>query len=400
MNVCIQRENANDDRVVVSSVFVKNGDYVEKDDKLLEFETSKAITEVLAPCSGYISRFKARQGDLINVESQVCSITSEPYEKTDEEVTSLSSKVNSDIFENIKLSDAAKSYLVDGEAPPDGLYWVSSKDLKISGHKKSYQNTASFVSNDFGANEGHKISRRKILEIEALQKSSNHLNSTISIKLKTGVRRTANPIFDSGILDLLIYETSNLLSTDYKDLNSLYIADHRLIFREDVVAGIAMDTNDNLTVVSINQCPTLELTQQALTSAIIKFEEGKLSSRDFIDPSYTITDLSSTAADGVIPLINGNQSFILAVVFRDDDFSLFGTFDHKVTSGKRFSNFLESLRLRLASYFNEAADNASCRCYFCLKTLGEEKKAGNRGMLKIYDGINEKYICRNCFDGW
>jgi hypothetical protein len=104
----------------------------------------------------------------------------------------------------------------------------------------------------------------------------------------------------------------------------------------------------------------------------------------------------------MLPLINGSQAFIIGIVKAKNGFQLYGTFDHRVTAGRRFADFLNELRNRIKLYFNFEClnTNHSLICFFCTKTIEEEKSTGNRGLISINDGNGNKLICRSCFDGW
>ncbi len=52
--ILLERDNVNDDVVILSQWFVKNGERVEEGTLIAEVETSKANVEVLAPGSGYL----------------------------------------------------------------------------------------------------------------------------------------------------------------------------------------------------------------------------------------------------------------------------------------------------------------------------------------------------------
>ena len=53
-NIIIPKENANDDTVKIAEWFFSNGDFVKKDDVILEIETSKATLDITSDFDGYI----------------------------------------------------------------------------------------------------------------------------------------------------------------------------------------------------------------------------------------------------------------------------------------------------------------------------------------------------------
>ena len=62
----IPKDGASDNVVLISEAFKKNGDYVNIDDLLFEYETSKAVFEILSEYEGYIY-FNKVAGEEINV---------------------------------------------------------------------------------------------------------------------------------------------------------------------------------------------------------------------------------------------------------------------------------------------------------------------------------------------
>lgn len=405
VEIKIPRENANDDSVLVSKVAVKNGDYVEKDDLILEFETSKATIELTASESGFISFNTKVEGVIVKVDQVIGSISEKKLEFSTSEVEENNPTQSPDLIDK-KISKKAHELLASGSQILNDSHWITSKSFTrnttVNDFKPESKPVEPIKTLPNCNYEVQDNSHRKQLEIQALRKSSEYLNSTLGISLQTNKRRLKNLVFGDGILDLLVYEINNLISSEYSDLNCFYINDAQIGYYKDVKAGIALDTSNNLSVISISKFRTLTELQDLLLSAIVRFDEQKPASSDFLETTFTVSDLSSTSLDFMLPLINGQQAFIIGVTKSKDGFRLHGTFDHRVTAGRRFGSFLEELKTRIELYFSgEDHQLASAKnCYYCYKSLEEEKSLGNRGLIKIDDGSSEKLICRNCFEGW
>lgn len=405
VEVKIPRENANDDSVLISKVAVKNGDYVEKDDLILEFETSKATIEITASESGFISFNSNIEGVIVKVDQVIGSISEKRLNFSTSEKEKNNSTQSTDLTGR-KISKKAQEFLASGKDILRDSHWITSKNFtrNVADHNSepefySLDSLKELPKLNYDIQEN---SQRKKLEIQALRKSSEYLNSTLGITLKTNKRRLKNLVFGDGILDLLVYEINNLISSEYSDLNCFYIDDSRIGYYADVRPGVALDTSNNLSVISISKFRTLTELQDLMVSAIVRFDEQKPASSDFLETTFTVSDLSSTGLDFMLPLINGQQAFIIGVTKSNNGFRLHGTFDHRVTAGKRFGSFLEELKVRIELYFSNGVQlQASAKnCFFCDKSLKEEKSLGNRGLIKIDDGSSERLICRNCFEGW
>ena len=82
----IPRENANDDEVLITDVFVTNHEVVQSGQRILEFETSKASVELEANLDGIIS-LNVVNGERVAVGKIVAVISEAPI--TSEEIIKL-----------------------------------------------------------------------------------------------------------------------------------------------------------------------------------------------------------------------------------------------------------------------------------------------------------------------
>ena len=76
VSVFVDRDNINDEQVVILKVFFENKSDVIKDDLILEYETSKAVIEVIAPENGILF-LNVNVDDEIDVGSILFSIGAE-----------------------------------------------------------------------------------------------------------------------------------------------------------------------------------------------------------------------------------------------------------------------------------------------------------------------------------
>jgi len=416
IDVLIPRENANDDSVLITEVKVSSGAFVEKGTPLFEFETSKATFELEAPLSGYIWNLQILSGQIAKVDSVVCTISDSPTaEPSQAYVSEKSTSVIANLTDS-HLSDAARKLLESGQQPREVSKWISSASFGEIGEGA---NVARFLKNENDVVTDRsrsksmpfkslipysliEVDRRKRLEISALSASSTYLNSTLGIHIKIGSRRVDSAMFGNSILDLVLYESYNLLRSLFFDLNRYYFDDNHLGEFKEVRPGYALDNGSNLTVLNVGVFSTLRELEDNIIAQITRYEEKKLLGSDLTPTTFTVTDLSSTDVDFMLPLVNGHQTFILGIVRADFGFKVYGTFDHRVTEGRRFAEFLGELRRRILLFFDEDAHRASIKlnCFACEKSLQEEKSLGNRGFIKIDDGSGTKLLCRNCFDGY
>ena len=409
MKLKIPQENANDDFVIITKLLFKNGDFVNKSELLLEFETSKATIEYEAPISGIFSFKNLGVGTQVNVNTVFAELLEE-VSQTKAEAKILKSPVikkDEDLLTKedpiLNYSDAAIKLKDKNISIKSSNRWITSKDFQVSSdlYDQKPNNDQNIVMKEnllppinFSKKE---ITSKKSYEINALKSNSPYLNSTLGVEIEIKQKRNNNDYFSNSVLDLVIYETTLLLKGNFSDLNACFYEGNGIATFEKVIPGFALDDKNNLTVVSVPEFKTLHELKNHMVNIIVKFDKKKLTAQDLKPSTFTVTDLSSTNVNFILPLINGYQTFIIGICRSNNGYQVLGTFDHRVTEGKRFAEFLEELRRRIQLFAIQKFE--PLYCYYCLKTLKEEKRNGNRGLLKIEDIDGEKLMCRNCFEG-
>tara|TARA_B110001450_G_scaffold127923_1_gene120311 strand:+ start:297 stop:1571 length:1275 start_codon:yes stop_codon:yes gene_type:complete len=421
MEVMVPKENNNDQVVMITKLYVENGCFIDEGADLIEFETSKTAVVLQSPAAGYVT-FYYQVDDEVEVNSPVCSINDKAPESdlsTDKEILNISSETKR--HDGLTFSKVA-SKLDKNQTDLDGHYWVTSRVLTNSdpsaraGLERQEKNNLnrdakvqSTISSDSGFGEEDykviKTTMRKRSEISNLRISGGGaFQSTIGIEIAGGSRLAKNVVFENSIQDLVCYESSKMLGNEYNDLNAFYISDSEIGIFNSVAAGISLDNGSNkLTVVRINDSGALTLPaiQDRLGSLFIQFEDGTLSAESLMPSTYTITDLSSTGATYILPLLNGAETLILGIVRKGcDSFGIYATFDHRVSSGLRVSHFLDNLKPRIEAHFDSKSSPQGAKCDFCFKSLSEEIGLGQRGLLCLSTSTGQKNICRNCYEGW
>ena len=421
MEVMVPKENNNDQVVMITKLYVENGCFIDQGADLIEFETSKTAVVLQSPAAGYVT-FYYQVDDEVEVNSPVCSINDKAPESdlsTDKEIINISSDTKR--HGGLTFSKVA-SKLDKNLTDLDGHYWVTSRVLANSdplvrdGLERQEKNNSnrdtkaqSSISSDIDVRrEDYKVIKttmRKRSEISNLRISGGgEFQSTIGIEITGGSRLAKNVVFESSIQDLVCYESSKMLGNEYNDLNAFYISDSEIGIFNSVAAGISLDNDNNkLTVARINDSNTLSLLgiQDRLGSLFIQFEDGTLSAESLMPSTYTITDLSSSGATYILPLLNGAEALILGIVRKGyDSFGVYASFDHRVSSGLRVSHFLDNLKARIEAHFDFTSTVEGGKCDFCFKSLSEELELGNRGLLCLSTPAGQKNICRNCYAGW
>ena len=423
IEILVPRENVNDEVVIIQKLIIMSGDEVEAGQVIMEIETSKTAIEICAPEAGKVY-FNVVEGDEIPVGDVLYRIFNDESDLEDQQ-KGLQNQADKDADRGLvkhiskDAEEVAKQYGVDIESLTG--QWISRHSVikaaglsMEAGPGRAKQNVLPIADNtitdlpdELPAYKSEHLNLRKRAEIINLSVLGSGLRqSTIgntSLPLK---KRSSQPIplFEDGIADLVVYEASKLLK-QFQLLNGFYSGNNTVSLYEEVHAGVSFDNDRNLKVLRIENSDQLKLNeiQHAINGLLAKYEAEENLSAELRPATFTITDLSHTAADFVYPLLNGYQSLIIGIVKKDANrFQLFVSFDHRVCEGLYVAKFLDVLIRNISSHFVDSASSVeNIRCYFCQKSMQEERMLGNRGFINItIDSGEQVEICRNCFDGW
>ena len=134
-----------------------------------------------------------------------------------------------------------------------------------------------------------------------------------------------------------------------------------------------------------------------MSDLIVRFADGKLTSLDLSPSSFTVTDLSSTPATYVRPLLNSAQSLIVGIVRSDaKEFKIFATFDHRVSSGRLVALFC-ALKERVESYFDNVTEADVCAS--CGASPLRASTFGRPGLFQVKTASGLDWICWGCING-
>jgi pyruvate/2-oxoglutarate dehydrogenase complex dihydrolipoamide acyltransferase (E2) component len=409
IEVLVPRENVNDESVIIRAIHAKSGEQIRKGQLIVQVETSKTNIDIEAPEDGTISH-----NLLIGAEIR---IGERLFYVGDKNIQAAKNEQLQEIGQNIKISKAAalraKELGVDLSQLQTG--WITSESVEINAGLKKTEVKRMTVP-DYQPNESitlqvssikEPITKRKQVEVKNLQAGQHQsTSSTIGIDIKVPGKRVIEPpyLFQGSISDLIVYEGSRLLRK-YPKLNAAYINPTTLGVYDEINFGWSFDNGSNLKVLAIKDTDKLSLNeiQNEVNRLLDLYESNKNIPMDILSSStVTISDLSRTNASFIFPLINGLQSMILGIVKRsENNFSIYATFDHRVSEGLTVTNFLTELKSRILSYYLDNNGIAPISCYVCEKSMAEEISLRHRGFIKItLPNGEDTNLCRNCFDGW
>lgn len=421
MKVIVPKENVNDEEVVVQKINFKSKDRIKKNDHVLDLETSKTAIEITSPCDGFLD-LKVAQGDEIPVGSLLFEVL-ESLDGIESKRKDNSSKVDTKNY--IFTKDAKdkieqlglKNFYFDKKMVTldDVLNFVDSKEsknLNNDAHIDQKKSNEPLKTKDSNLNlpntsyEKIKHTLRKRSEIKNLSSNGNvSTQSIIGIRINTLPNRSYEVpyLFRDSIADLVTYEGS-ILMNEFPELNSFYINEKEYGQYKCINAGFSFDNVSNLKVLSIKNSNNLKLSevQNSILKLLDLYESNKpIDEETLTSSTFTISDLSNSKVDYMMPLVSNNQSSIIGITKQNNSFMVYVGFDHKVTSGLYVSRYLEKLKEHIeAHFYNEDAINY-LKCSKCEMPATEAKSLGNSGFLKMinFDG-DEVMICENCFNGF
>ena len=420
--IYVPKETVNDEFVTVSKLYFKSGDKVKKGDIVADLETSKTIISIEAEADGYLEVF-CKEGEDVEINTLLMSINdSKNIIKEDIQKENLKdSSVEEILFSKnalalIKEHNIPKAKFIDRDfVNKDDVLEILNKSKEKKSLQKSNTSNKNLKSeNDNSLVEIKPISGNKKIEIEYLSDvQSGLMNSTLNVAVD--VKNIDKSIVDNfkffkdSYLPIIVYEVSRLLQK-YKEFNAYFMGDS-IGYYKDVNVGVAVDIDDGLKVLTLPNSNKLDMSrlESKLYTLIEKYLDKSLEVSDITGSTFTITDLSSYGIDFFTPLINTKQSAILGVSKVDkklNRFYLTLVFDHRVTEGKRASEFLVELKNRIESYnlIEDSADEKAIKdikCSICFKTLKEDKYMQGFGLIKIVNHKGkEDYICNVCLAGY
>jgi pyruvate/2-oxoglutarate dehydrogenase complex dihydrolipoamide acyltransferase (E2) component len=414
------QESVNDEFVTLLDVKVINGQEVQVGDVIAEFETSKAVLELIAEDAGFIKVLCKPKTD-VKVGSVLFEIYDQKIEGNivnDPMVVALNSleKITPELT-NIKFSNAAKAFLDKGGIATNDykdLLFVTTKDLikkeniissmgivepKVVKANPILPQIEELSFEDLSSNKKREAEYLSVVNSASLV---SRLSVSINVKNISEIERNQNYISTTP-LPIIVFETSRLL-VKYPKLNSFF-QDNKLAKSSFIHIGFAIDDGiKGLKVAAIQNANNLSLLEieDSISNLSQKYSEGKLTKDDLTKSTFTITDLFSTNVTSFHPLVNANNSCILGISsFINNQFTIDLSFDHRVTDGKEISSFLSDLKYRLESRFSEGQSKSIgiVDCIRCLRSSDDDFD-GNLYFLKALNSKTDGYICYNCLTGW
>ena len=421
VQVVVERDNVNDETVIVRKIYKQSGMRVAADDPILEIETSKTVKEVRSPKSGFLI-LTIKEGDEIAVGGRLFDVDTNTEAMAHQAPDTIGDVKKADVGRvfSSAAEALAKELHVDHQLLPEG--WITSQDVRAiaTAGKSNAQGDGELRARQVArpvdkvipkANfRPESMSLRKRTEVRNLARANSHgTTSIIGMDVLLPGARIASPpyLFEDSITDVVVFEAAKLVR-HFPDLNAFCVDDRTIGYFEEVNFGISFDGGHDLKVLALRNADTLSLAQiQSGIQELLELYESKESIDDGLLSTSTITvsDLSRSSATFMMPLLNAEQSLLIGITSRDSrSYTLHAAFDHRVSEGLQVARFLEELRERVISHHRPSGvrhNSMNLRCSACDQTLETEAGHSRPWLVQVVlqDG-SQGQLCRNCYDGW
>jgi pyruvate/2-oxoglutarate dehydrogenase complex dihydrolipoamide acyltransferase (E2) component len=457
--ILLERDNVNDESVILSQWFVKNGQWVEEGTLIAEVETSKANIEVMAPQAGFLEqeveekgylRYEAPLGRICHqppvleraftpngtdnraktasvtntgshsrttpgpelMEGLAPSLKAQPEFLASREYEQRFSRraeelirengISKDMFSGLGMVRALNVLRLIGGEPPKPPARVNETLAQLPISKQS---TASPKLPTVAV----PLSRMKRSEVQALGAGTrNAIPSAVTVTCLTRGLRAAlqkNPIVAGTIGAVIAYEAARLLRK-YPAFNATYRPDSMMQY-EQVNIGYAIDDGRGLKVAVVQDCDTKSLAgiTDELRTLMLAYMDNKLTPAQISGGTFTVSDLSGMGVASFLPLISEDQGAILGIGgeqflpgSRDGCYTLTLAFDHQLSEGRTAALFLNDLKDRLAHYEQAMSEVAVEQpvCARCGRTSAELPDAKSFMVASV---VPRGYLCNLCMAG-
>jgi pyruvate/2-oxoglutarate dehydrogenase complex dihydrolipoamide acyltransferase (E2) component len=449
--ILLERDNVNDESVVLVRWFARHGDSVEANVLLAEIETSKANIEVFSPGAGFLI-WGFPEGANVPVSAAIGYI-SEVTPASPPEFGSPVGAGRAATTERGEIAVASTAApnsigipavssapaITGSEFPISTSYRqrfspLAAKMMEANGLKPSdfagksivrKQDILDFLNPAPAAEptdaakprvaagkinqpyEEIPLSKMKRREGQSLAAGvGNAVQSAVSVTCITqGLRGNLGPkTARTNISAVILYEVSRLLRR-YPTLNATY-RDEKMLQFVDVNVGFAMDDGHGLKVVVFHNCDTLSLTQIStlLGDLTVAYIENKLTPTQIANATFTISDLSGMGVSSFYPLISENQGAILGIGAEQflpgsafGSYNLTLAFDHQLSDGRTAASFLNDLKQRLHNYESTLHEmRQETVCTQCGRTAGQLAELNENLLLSAVPRGN---LCTLCAAG-
>ncbi len=371
--------------VTLSRWLVKDGDYVNLDQPLCEFETDKASQELPSPVAGVV-KLIAKDGDDLKIGALICQIdetaaapavTEQPAAKKQEVVIEKKVEVKKEEVQPIKTSyasgtpsPAANKILSEG-----GVKNTDVKGTGVGGRitkndaLEAIKNKVSAGKAAFSRNERvEKMSRlrKTISERLVYSKNSTAMLTTFNEVDMTAINKVREKYAEAfkkknevNLGMMSFFTKAVCLALEKFPSVNASIDEGNIIYHDYCDISIAVSTPKGLVVPVIRNAESLSLAEieKEVKKLAIKGRDGLLTMEDMSGGTFTISNGGVFGSLMSTPIINPPQTAILGMhKVQDRPMAIDGqvvirpmmyvalSYDHRVIDGKESVSFLVAVK--------------------------------------------------------
>lgn len=363
--------------VEITSWFIKNGDYVKKDQVIGEIDSDKATLDISAQESGIINII-IESGHRIPVGTIICSIN------TSSEASKINNIIEEKIVNNtLKVEDNTIHDSMKNIPSPSARKILNEKGVsydQVTGTGKAGRITKkdalSAMSSISMGSKSKFIRSYKSSRLSSLRRKI--AERLVYVKNNTAMLTTFNEIDMSEVLRIRdVYQNSfqekhgvklgfmsfftkasvkSLLM--YPDVNAMIDKENKINF-DYCDISIAVSSYKGLMVPVLRNCELLSFhgIEQEIKRLSIKVQEGQISVDEMTGGTFTITNGGVFGSMLSTPIINPPQSAILGMhnivkrpVYINDNIEVRPimyvalSYDHRIVDGKDSVSFLTTIK--------------------------------------------------------
>ena len=324
----------------IAAWVVKQGDWVDEEDNLLELETDKVVLEVPAPASGIVTEMKVQQGDTV-VAGDLLGVIDETASQETPAATEKANKPDSTDNQTPAVAAASPSVrktLAENDIKPSDVHGSGKKGRILKQDVEAHLKTKKSVSAPSGAASlnqenkdlGERTERRvpmtrlraKIAErlVEAQQTAAilttfNEVDLTEVSRLRKKYQERFQKVhgIKLGFMSFFIKAATEALKR-YPEVNAR-IEDGDIVYQGFYDIGVAVSTERGLVVPIIRDTDSMGNAQieKAITDFATRARNGHLELDELTGGTFSITNGGVFGSMLSTPIINPPQSAILGM---------------------------------------------------------------------------------------
>jgi 2-oxoglutarate dehydrogenase E2 component (dihydrolipoamide succinyltransferase) len=361
----------------------KDGDWVEIDEVIAEFESEKATFELNAEKSGLLRNTVAKEGDTLQIGDIVCSIDEtavRPEGAVEAKVEEAKAEAKAEIKAEVKTEVKAEAPKTDLKATPLAAAMIADKGVDVKSvtatgaHGKIVKHDVLEALNNPGRKPGLELFTRD----EKREKMSN-LRKTVSRRLVEAKNTTAMLTTFNEVDMSHVMEIRTKYKDKFKELHGVnlgfmsfftkactyalqewpavnaYISGEEIIYHNYCDISIAVSAPKGLVVPVIRNAESLSMAEieKKVVELAGKARDSKLTIEEMTGGTFTITNGGVFGSLMSTPIINIPQSAILGMhKIEERPIALNGqvvirpmmylalSYDHRIIDGRESVSFL------------------------------------------------------------